>query len=80
MPNAVAWLRRLQPVFWDILWHLSLLCPFTHCVEISALVFCVEVHKGGWQLVYIGLEPDLTEDTDINSAHELLPYDIEAVR
>ena len=46
-------------------------------LEIATLVLGVEVNE--W-LGMVGVYPELTEDTNVDGAHELLAYDIEAVR
>ena len=53
-----------------------MLGPVTNGIEVTAAMFRVEVNE--W-LRSIGVNPDLTENSDVHGAHELLPQDVEAV-
>jgi hypothetical protein len=59
-------------------WQLVFLCPISDRIKVPARMNSVEVDERlqwfAWRQV-----PDLTEDTDINSTHQLLPQDIETV-
>jgi hypothetical protein len=67
--HSILDLRRLQKVLRHTLRKLIALCPLPNCIEITAFVLRVEVHE--WLGIF-RVNPDLAEDPDINSAHELL--------
>lgn len=75
--DVIPHLRRLQEIRWNLLRQLILLCPLSKLLEIAAFVLSVEVDK--W-LGMVGVYPELTEDANIDGAHELLADDVEAVR
>lgn len=56
--------------------QLVLLSPLPDLFEIATSVLRVEVDEWLWG---IWVEPDLAEDTHVDSTHELLPEDVEAV-
>lgn len=74
--DAIPRLGRLQEIRWDVFRQLVLLSPLSELLEVAALVLGIEVDE--W-LGMVGVYPELTEDANIHGAHELLPYDIEAV-
>jgi hypothetical protein len=80
MPNPVAFFWRLQEISWDILfvWQLMSLRPVSDCVEVPTFVDGVEVDKRLWALAW-RLIPDLAKDANVNSTHQLLAQDVEAV-
>lgn len=69
-------LRRLQEIRWNFFRQLILFCPLSELLKIAALVLGVEVDE--W-LRMVGVYPELTENANVDGAHELLAYDIEAV-
>ena len=78
--NPVSRPRRLQIIGWDILRQLSHLSPLPYGLVVATDMLRVEVNKGFrvW-VITAWLVPHLTKDADIDSAHELLPDDIDAV-
>lgn len=56
--------------------QLMALCPIPDLLKIATLVFCIKVYKGRR---FIGVDPDLAENPDVDGAHQLLADDIEAV-
>ena len=76
--DPVAFLRPFQIIIWCILRQLVLLSPVAHRVKVSAGMDGVEIDErlDGRSR---GLVPDLTQDADVNIAHQLLANDVEAV-
>ena len=52
------------------------LSPSPDLVEVLACVLCVEVNVRFWSFL---IPPYLPQYANIYSAHQLLPYDVEAV-
>lgn len=80
MPYPVAVLRQLQEILRNVLYfrQLMLLSPDPNLIEVPAFVDGVEVDKRfgslPWRLV-----PDLSEHANVDSAHQLLAYDVETM-
>jgi hypothetical protein len=81
MPYPVALFWWLQEISWNILLirQLMFLCPVSDCIEVPTLMDGIEVDERFWTLAW-RLIPDLAKDADINSTHQLLAQDVEAVR
>ncbi len=79
LKHSIAGRWRSQIVWRKVLdsGRLVLPRPFAHLLEMSALVSCVEVDE--W-LRRLRIPPDLPENADVDSAHELLAQYVEAVR
>jgi hypothetical protein len=72
-------LRRLQEVRWHHSGNLVLLRPLSDCLEIATYMLRVEVDVRLRLICRNWLKPDLTQDSHIDCAHELLPNDIQTV-
>ena len=66
----------LQKVYRRILRQLVLFRPVTNGIEVLAPVLSVEVNV---RLRAFGIDPDLTQNSTVDCAHELLAKNIEAM-
>ena len=74
--HAIPDLRGLQEIRGHRLGQLVLLRPRADLVKVATLVLRVEVNE--W-LGMVRVNPDLAQDSDINTAHQLLTENIETV-
>lgn len=63
----------LQEILWSVFRGLVLLGPLAHRLKVAARVFGVEI----WECSGVVLTvPNLTKQTDVDGAHQLLPQDV----
>lgn len=72
----VLWLRRLKVVLGNVSWSLVILGPVSDHLKVAADVLCVEIRKGLW---VIFIPPDLSQESNVDCAHQLLPKDVHTV-
>jgi len=75
----IAFFGRLKEVFRWLLGNLTLFRPLPNGLEVSAGMLGVEIDERARVLATPSLHPDLSEHADIDSAHQLLAEDVEAV-
>jgi hypothetical protein len=51
------------------LWQLMFLCPIPDRIKVAAFVHSIEVNKCHRRFVFVGLKPNLSENSDIDRAH-----------
>lgn len=74
--HSIADLRGLEEIIRNSLRKLVSLRPFADLLKVATLVLSVEVDEG---LRVIGVDPNLTQDSHVHGAHQLLADDIETV-
>lgn len=74
--DGVAYFRWLQEIFCCVVWKLTLLCPAADGLEVLARMSRVEVDI--W-LRKIWIEPNLSKNSSVDCAHELLTNYVKAV-
>lgn len=72
--------RRREVIIWHIFWQLVLFCPSSDIVVVSADVLRVEIDEWLRHGLVLRLPPDLSKNSNVNRAHELLTDDVHAVR
>lgn len=76
-PVADMW--ELQQVGRARLFNLMLVCPFSNGFEISTPMLRIEVDECFWRLPGRGPEPHLTHYSNVDTAHQLLPKNVETM-
>ena len=71
---------RREVIIWHVFWQLVLFCPSSDVVVVSADVLRVEIDEWLGHGLVLGLPPNLSENSNVNRAHELLTDDVHAVR
>lgn len=73
---SISNLRGLEEIIRHSLRKLILLCPLADLLKVAALVLRVEVDEG---FGVFGVNPNLTQDSHVHAAHQLLADDIETM-
>lgn len=71
---------RREVIIWHVFWQLVLFCPSSDVVVVSADVLGVEIDEWLGHGLVLGLPPNLSKNSNVNRAHELLTDDVHAVR
>lgn len=67
---------HLKIVLRNVGWDLMIRCPVSDRFKVTADVLCVEIREGLWVFF---VPPDLTEESNVDCTHQLLPKDVHTV-